>query len=42
MSGGWKWDEGAQPNNELRLFYKSEPIRSPGDQPDEIHYGYQW
>jgi hypothetical protein len=35
MSGGWKWDEGAQPNNEMRLFWKTDPIRYVLERPIE-------
>jgi CubicO group peptidase (beta-lactamase class C family) len=42
VSGGWKWDEGAQPNNELRLFYKPEPVRYVLERPIEAPPGAKW
>jgi CubicO group peptidase (beta-lactamase class C family) len=42
MSGGWKWDEAAQPNNESRLFWKSDPVRYVLEQPIEAAPGTVW
>ncbi|MES2164766.1 MAG: serine hydrolase [Pseudomonadota bacterium] len=42
MSGGWKWDEGAQPNNELRLFWKSDQLRYVLERPIVAPPGAVW
>ena len=42
MSGGWKWDEGAQPNNELRLFFKADPVRYVLERPIVSPPGVVW
>lgn len=42
MSGGWKWDEGAQPNNEMRLFWKTDPVRYVLERPIESPPGTKW
>jgi CubicO group peptidase (beta-lactamase class C family) len=42
MSGGWKWDEGSQPNNELRLFWKSDRVRYVLERPIVAPPGTVW
>jgi len=42
MSGGWKWSEAAQPNNESRLFWKSDPVRYVLEQPIQAPPGTAW
>lgn len=42
MSAGWQWEEGAQPNNETRLFWKSDPVRYVLTRPIEAPPGDRW